>query len=180
MLREELLNTPEKAAAVVKALMALNKKLEDKIDYYRYDDLTTLMLRKDHNTILKAALRNLSNNDIPFVYANLDINGLHEINRSPDHGYVVGDSYIKSVADDLITRFPNCDIFRIGGDEFAIIMKGQCPDNFKDELAKVANVEYGHVVVNKEANLTTIDSLINYVDDIIKEKKKSSGRRKND
>jgi len=177
MYDKTLIDTPEKALAIINELIALNKQLEEQIDHYKYDELTTLMLRKDHNSTLRSVFRDLVKHDIQFMYANLDLNGLHEVNRRD--GYLVGDSFIKAVAVDLINKFKECHIFRIGGDEFAIIKKGTCLDRFEEMLSTVSNVEFGHICVTN-GDFKTTEAIVNHVDAIIIDKKSASKRRNDD
>ena len=60
--------------------------------------------------------------DVEFAVAVCDINGLKEIN---DHkGHIEGDEYIKSAAQIICHNWEHSPVFRIGGDEFAVIMQG--------------------------------------------------------
>lgn len=178
MYDKTLVDTPEKALVIINELLSINKQQEIEIEHYKYDELTSLLLRKDHNAMLKDSIRELTLHGIPFMYANLDMNGLKKINTN--EGYVVGDSYIKSIAVELIHGFRDSHIYRIGGDEFAIIRKGDCVDDFDITLAKINNVEYGSVCVNSDTDLRDIDSIVTYVDSMIIKKKAQRKNRHSD
>ena len=51
----------------------------------------------------------------------LDINGLKKVND--EQGHLAGDDLIKRAADTLSSVFAGCDIFRVGGDEFVVVLK---------------------------------------------------------
>ena len=51
----------------------------------------------------------------------LDINGLKKVNDQ--QGHIAGDILIKRAANTLISVFHNNDIYRVGGDEFVVILR---------------------------------------------------------
>jgi len=89
-------------------------ELKSKLDLYKHDPLTGLLMRRDFD----AKLREIWNSQENFFLCLVDVNGLHNVNR--EHGYDAGDRLIKRVAYDLVEKFSGIP-FRIGGDEFAII-----------------------------------------------------------
>lgn len=48
----------------------------------------------------------------------IDVNGLHELNNRL--GHAAGDEMLRFVANACVERFPEADVFRLGGDEFLI------------------------------------------------------------
>lgn len=48
----------------------------------------------------------------------IDVNGLHELNNRL--GHAAGDEMLRFVANACVNRFPQADVFRLGGDEFLI------------------------------------------------------------
>lgn len=94
-------------------------ELGRKIEYYKKDDLTNFFLRKDFNNDITDMINNKSDNYIMF----LDINRLHYVNDT--YGYTAGDKYIKSIAKTIIRKIKDniIELYRIGGDEFAIVLK---------------------------------------------------------
>ena len=62
----------------------------------------------------------------------VDIGGLKFIN---DHfGHEIGDEAIVTVADDLVKVFPKERVFRVGGDEFTIILEGTTEEEIKAKI----------------------------------------------
>ena len=67
----------------------------------------------------------------PFAVAVCDINGLKHVNDTMGHN--AGDRYIKSACRVICNVFKHSPVFRIGGDEFAVVLRG---DDFavRDQL----------------------------------------------
>ena len=79
--------------------------------------------------------------DVEFATIVFDINGLKEINDSLGHH--AGDEFIKSGCSIICNLFKHSPIYRIGGDEFAVIAQGmdyQNMDIIMAELEKI-NIE---------------------------------------
>ncbi len=60
-----------------------------------------------------------------------DLNGLKEINDSQGHD--AGDKAIRETCRFICTRFKHSPVYRVGGDEFAVILEGEDYAN-RDEL----------------------------------------------
>lgn len=58
----------------------------------------------------------------PFAIVVCDINGLKRVNDTQGHS--AGDAFIKSACSIICQTFKHSPVFRIGGDEFTIILKG--------------------------------------------------------
>jgi diguanylate cyclase (GGDEF)-like protein len=96
------------------------EELEEQVKYYKYDDLTGLQGRKDFKNRLIEAW----NSGVHFHLILIDINGLHNVNSKK--GYDAGDKLIKRAVSEIIECNPTRkteDIYRFGGDEFAIIFE---------------------------------------------------------
>lgn len=86
----------------------------------------------------------------PFSVVVCDINGLKEVNDTKGHN--AGDAFIRNACSIICNIFKHSPVFRIGGDEFAIIMKGSDYDertHLMEELNKVleANKHNGMVIL---------------------------------
>ena len=80
----------------------------------------------------------------------LDLNGLKEINDTKGHD--VGDEYIIKACRIICKIFAHSPVFRIGGDEFAVLLRGEDFMNRTALLGELnatsrANVETGDVVI---------------------------------
>lgn len=82
------------------------------------------------------------------IYVSLDLNGLKQVNDTK--GHAVGDVYIKTAARILKTSFQTADIFRIGGDEFAMFIVGkEAREDYEAGLRRMIRAENEY---NKSAN----------------------------
>ncbi len=114
------------AASSTLALVLMYVMMQSRIydaEYYisNHDDLTGLLNRRAYDE----ELRTLSEHEIPhdLWYASFDLNGLKTAND--EKGHAAGDELIIAMSDCLSRgAFHSGKVFRIGGDEFAIIGRG--------------------------------------------------------
>ena len=101
-------------------LMALNTEKE----LARRDELTGVKNKKAYTELEKSVQGNIDNgiNYLPFALAVCDINDLKKINDS--EGHVAGDEYIKACSRMICDIFDHSPVFRIGGDEFVVFLRG--------------------------------------------------------
>ncbi|MBR4799654.1 MAG: GGDEF domain-containing protein, partial [Clostridia bacterium] len=79
-----------------------------------------------------------------------DVNGLKLINDG--RGHDAGDEFIKNAGSMICAHFPNCPVFRVGGDEFVVLLEGEEYKKRKSliadfELATEKNQRDGEVVI---------------------------------
>ena len=58
----------------------------------------------------------------PFALAVCDVNGLKQVNDN--YGHEAGDQYLKAACRMICTIFKHSPVYRIGGDEFVAILRG--------------------------------------------------------
>ncbi len=85
-----------------------------------------------------------------FAVAVFDINGLKYINDT--FGHKKGDEYIKQGCSEICEIFSHCPVFRVGGDEFAVIAQGKSYDEMEHLMKMVEekneeNLRSGGVIV---------------------------------
>ena len=105
----------------------------DKINKIAYLDSLTGV---ENKTAYDAAVKQLNENigcGISFAIAVLDLNDLKKTNDTLGHYY--GDMLIANAAKLIQTAFAGCPVYRIGGDEFAVIIYGANSAN-SDALRK--------------------------------------------
>lgn len=101
--------------------MKKNDEINEKLRVIaNYDALTGLMNRNSYHTALD---RLSEGKKCSFACIYIDVNGLHELNNHL--GHQAGDQMLKAVADALRHMFPKEEIYRIGGDEFVVLCRGQ-------------------------------------------------------
>ncbi len=98
---------------------------------------------------------------LEFAIVVCDINGLKQINDTEGHS--AGDKYIKDACAIICEIFDHSPVYRIGGDEFAIVLRGSDYENRYDLLKRFYNIQVDH----KQQNLVTIAyGMAEYMPDI--------------
>ncbi len=107
------------------SLRVLNKKL---VELTETDALTKVKNRAayvDKEAELNSVIRSKAH--LSFAIGLFDINNLKKMNDS--YGHEAGDAYIVNCCSLLCKTFKNSPVYRIGGDEFAVVMQG---DDYKN------------------------------------------------
>ena len=94
--------------------------VRNKLAYTKYETSLNAMI---HSGELKEGLAVLV----------CDINGLKHVNDT--QGHAAGDRLIKDACDLICGHFVHGAVFRIGGDEFAVILRDQAYDTMEEDLA---------------------------------------------
>lgn len=123
-------------------LRALNSEKE----LARRDDLTGTKNKTAYLELTRSVQENIDNgiNYLTFAIVVCDINGLKQINDN--EGHQAGDEYIKECAKLVCTIFAHSPVFRVGGDEFVVFIRGG-DYAFKGDLFEKLRKQ---VLVNKE------------------------------
>lgn len=105
----------------------------------------------------KAALR------LPCAVIFADLNGLKHIND--EDGHSAGDRILKQAASILLETFPDCEVYRAGGDEFMIIAPGLDEEGaearrkqIREQAAEVDGLAFAvgiHVIHGREEDILT-------------------------
>lgn len=82
--------------------------------------------------------------DLKFAIVVCDINYLKHINDT--YGHKAGDDYIRSSCQLIFSTFAHSPVFRVGGDEFVVILKGNDYEKRKQLMESIRN----QVVENQE------------------------------
>lgn len=108
----------------------LSKRLQSTIDFALKDALTGASNRSAYDICLKDLKEKMdTNKDISFAVVMLDLNDLKYVNDY--YGHDKGDKYIINSYNLVRSIFP-CEIFRIGGDEFALIITGEIFEKWEE------------------------------------------------
>ena len=88
--------------------------------------------------------------DLEFAVVVFDVNDLKVINDTI--GHQAGDRYLKEAAQVICETFPDSPVFRVGGDEFVVIARGNEYKHIdelveKVKLHNISTVRYGGVVI---------------------------------
>ena len=157
-------------------LKARIETLEEEVIKYKYDYLTGLPVRIDFEPLFENFMHDATIFDKSFVLAIVDVNDLHNINTND--GYLAGDSVIKSVGQVLSHILHDSNIFRIGGDEFAILSRIETVDSIYEKLEQSSNIESQITVgASNSIDFKNCNGMFSAVDKIMKSKKRKVDRK---
>ena len=118
---------------------------------------------------------------LEFAIAVCDINGLKQVNDKQGHS--AGDQFIKDACAIICEVFDHSPVYRIGGDEFVVVMRGSDYENRYDLIKRFYNIQvdnrhkglvtlaYGMAEFFPEKDLTVQD-VFERADDLMYENKK--------
>ena len=103
------------------------------------DELTLLHNRRSYIEEMDAIERT-SNTQTVVHAVMIDVDNFKKVNDSFGHRF--GDSVLKKTADFIRQYFPseNCKAFRIGGDEFAVIVNGTTTEALGTQIEHIAKI----------------------------------------
>ena len=109
--------------ALIYLYMQMHSDQEKHLDIIAYKDLLTGFNNYAAYTQAISEINEMIKNDrdAEFAVAMLDVNGLKAINDA--YGHEAGNTLIRSSTQLIASVFVNSDVFRIGGDEFVVILK---------------------------------------------------------
>ncbi len=93
----------------------------------------------------------INGNSLSFAVVVLDVNGLKQINDN--YGHELGDALIIKACQVICQVFLHSAVFRIGGDEFAVILQNSDYERKEALLAKLEQ-ETAYIVLDSEKNLS--------------------------
>ena len=111
------------------------RELKTEKELARRDELTGVKNKTAYKELEQSVQENMDNglDYLSFALVVCDANNLKQINDS--HGHNAGDEYIRASANLLCNIFVHSPVFRVGGDEFVVFLRGN--DYFyRDELMK--------------------------------------------
>ena len=103
----------------------------------RLDILTGTRNKTAYQEAAKALQNTIDEEAVPFGIVVCDINDLKTVNDTQGHN--AGDDYIKASCSLVCRTFVHSPVFRIGGDEFAVILKGRDYQNREGLFAALRN-----------------------------------------
>ena len=101
----------------------------------RRDELTHTKNKTAYQEVERELQQQLEEGEVSFGIVVCDINGLKVINDT--EGHKAGDEYIRACCKLVCRTFLHSPVFRIGGDEFVVILKGQDYENRENLLFKI-------------------------------------------
>jgi diguanylate cyclase (GGDEF)-like protein len=123
---DEDVRTLELLSGVIASQMAHARLLEEHRYGSHHDALTGLANRRAFEERLEAELARARRHGSGFAVVMIDLDGFKAINDTLGHG--AGDAVLRGVAANLVRIRREDDAFRIGGDEFAMVLI-EAPDS---------------------------------------------------
>ena len=123
------------------------KALNTEKELARRDELTGVKNKTAYKELEKSVQANIDNgmDYLPFAIIVCDANNLKKINDT--QGHVAGDEYINNSAMLLCHIFEHSPVFRVGGDEFVVFLRGNDYSNRVDLMNKLR----GQVIDNLQS-----------------------------
>ncbi len=141
-------------------------------EFARKDGLTGTRNKTAYHEYEKGLEQELyENKDLKFGIVICDLNDLKLINDT--QGHKAGDDYIKSACKLICRVFAHSPVFRVGGDEFAVVLKGQdyvergnLMDSFRRQIEENIRIGNGALVASGMAEYQSDSD--RSVDDVFK------------
>ena len=128
------------------------KALKTEKELARRDELTGIKNKTAYKELEESVQGNMDNglDYLSFALVVCDANNLKQINDTL--GHAAGDGYIKASARLLCDIFVHSPVFRVGGDEFVVFLRGSDFQSRDDLMNKL----HGQVLENKKAGTGVI------------------------
>lgn len=123
------------------------KELKTEKELARRDELTGVKNKTAYKELEGSVQRNIDNgmDYLTFAVVVCDTNNLKQINDTK--GHAAGDEYIKASSQLLCDIFVHSPVFRVGGDEFVVFLRGNDYDSRHELMERLR----GRVLENKKA-----------------------------
>ncbi len=151
-------------------------------DFARTDVLTGARNRIAYFEATETADEAISKGKADFAVAVMDINGLKAVNDT--NGHEAGDEYINSCYNSISKAFSGQTIYRIGGDEFVVILTDYSTDLLENISFTAVNeskfkpsVAYGYSVFDPSSDKDYAD-VFNRADDVMYRNKDNMKKNK--
>ena len=128
------------------------KELKNEKELARRDELTGVKNKTAYKELAASVQGNIDNglDYLNFALVVCDSNNLKHINDT--RGYAAGDEYIKASSNLLCNTFVHSPVFRVGGDEFVVFLRGNDYAQRHELMNKlrgkiIENAKAGHEVI---------------------------------
>ena len=130
---------------------AYREALGNAIEVANHDALTSVRNKHAYAALEEEIDQQIaSGENRDFAIAVFDVNNLKETNDQL--GHIAGDQFIKSACELICTTFKHSPVFRIGGDEFAVVLMGK---DYKDRGVLMGRID-SVIRDNRRARLVTM------------------------
>ncbi len=128
--------------------------LKEQIDYINglalTDGLTRINNKTAYNNMEKALDKDIASHNASYSIVVMDVNNLKKVNDT--YGHEAGDALIQHVSECIRSVFGSRNVFRIGGDEFVAVLRGNTMEDAqrKMELLDVVVEDRNHYAGEEE------------------------------
>ncbi|MBR3225144.1 MAG: diguanylate cyclase [Atopobiaceae bacterium] len=99
------------------------------------DSLTGVESAASYHELTSSLEKKIEEGAANFWVAVFDLNSLKQINDT--FGHEIGDQYIQASAQAIMSGFADARVFRVGGDEFAVVAEGYDQERVNEGLARM-------------------------------------------
>ena len=135
----------------VRSIQAQERNLRQAEKRATTDELTRVRNKNAYTKLEEELQRSIDNGTAePLAIAVCDVNNLKGVND--DHGHKAGDALLQAACKLICVVYAHSPVFRVGGDEFAVVMRGEDYQNRQALLEKMRataceNLKNGGAVV---------------------------------
>lgn len=152
----------------------------------QYDYMTRLYNRRYFFQLAAPIHAHARKNNTPLAAAVIDLDSIKEINDQ--YGHDAGDAMIRHFADLLAQQFGKHLVARIGGEEFAVLLEGETPQNVRKSFEQLhmairdSVVGSGAEKISCTASIGLSDQMSGNIDELLRgasialQRAKASGR----
>ena len=121
------------------------QQIDNVMNLANRDALTGVKNKNAYNNLEAELNKQITNESKPeFAIAICDVNNLKQVNDT--RGHKAGDAYIREACMMVCRVFKHSPVYRVGGDEFVVVMRGDDYDNRNELLTELRT----QVEINKE------------------------------
>lgn len=118
--------------------MHLMQEKAEKMDTVAYQDALTRVKNKAwYDNVKERVDEDIINGRARFGIVMADLNNLKKVNDT--YGHEHGDEYIKGACHEICVIYQHSPVFRIGGDEFVVLLENNDYDNHTELLERLKN-----------------------------------------
>ncbi|MBO4862761.1 MAG: GGDEF domain-containing protein [Eubacterium sp.] len=129
------------------------ERLDNMINVANRDALTGVKNKTAYNSMEEEINKLIAKDDAPeFAIVICDVNDLKVVNDTK--GHKAGDEYIREACMIICRIYKHSPVFRVGGDEFAVVLKG---DDFENRNALMLELRQ-QIYSNREENRVVVAS----------------------
>ena len=119
-LAQKIVLMSEALCVTVKSMLSTKMELEQMSDIARKDELTHVGNKVSYRDYVDHLQRTIEDGSAEFGIVMADVNLLKKVNDT--YGHVKGDIYLQTCCSILCDVYQHSPVFRIGGDEFVVIL----------------------------------------------------------